>query len=282
MVVIVLLMTTCSATILPLNTFETQGISTSSVVAADGRMSHHTSLEWALSSEYLGFNAIIVNPFFPPVIVPEPPLNPLGEVQMYCSYHEDTLAQDGILDYRRSGSVETGPRLTGSYNVVNDRMITYISNYGGRLYSTEDLMLDNIGNALPILALSCPFAQNVAPCTPSFCNRVEAGSVIDMTLVSAVTSADLHTVTTGNPGFWPPVPSADEPAELSYHIRVTGINPPAQGLVSAYSAAQTREGGSICPGDGMAHESSFRENVRVDGRVDLFDYIINYESGLRR
>lgn len=280
---IIMLIGAASATILPLNTFETQGITTSTTLSIEGGMSSTTDLSWELSSEVLGANIFII-PFNPPLVVPEPPLHPSGEVQMYCSYRENTIVQSGSLDYRRISSVDTDATITGQYNVMNERLINYVADPGSRLYSEEALSLTTVGNSIPTqLSLACPFGvQNIGICTPAFCNQIEAGSVLDMTLVSAHTNADTRTVNRGNPLAWPPVPYADDPVQFQYQIRVTGINPPAHGLVSAYSGGYTREASGACPRNGLSQEITFREDVRVDGDIDLFNYLLDYESGIRR
>ncbi|HUU75225.1 MAG TPA: hypothetical protein VMW63_03945 [Methanoregulaceae archaeon] len=279
------------ADVLPPTPPETQGISTSTVVSSLGYLSHMSSLRWDLSSEVLGANVGIVDPTTEPPewgVFPEPPLNADGEAQMHCTYSERTDANNGIIGYTRSTEIDTLPNPGAAFNVENDRIFTFRGYEMGRIVSSEDMMMDTVGTPFNAeYSMICPFGVPESDnCIPAFCNRIESGSLIDMSVVSASSSADMRNVNLpGAPRHWPPFPSADDPALFDYGVRVSGLSEdtPSLGLVSAYAEMHGTEGGTECPGDYIAaQEFSFEELRRVDGDVSLFSYLIEYESGVRR
>jgi hypothetical protein len=148
-------------------------------------------------------------------------------------------------------------------------------------------MMNTVGT--PVDAFSstiCPFVSQTSRCYPAFCNRVQTGSTIDMSTVSAGSSARLRNVNEpGEPGFWPPMPSADDPSRLQYGIRVSGLSDeqPSVGFISAYLDIQKNEGGALCPGiPVLAQYIEIEEHRMVNGDVSLFSYLVEYESGIIR
>ena len=275
-----------SADVLPQNSPETQGISVSTNVLAEGSLSQGVELLWQISSEMLGANLVYGGEDIPePVLEPEPPLHPGGEVQSYVSYSENTQATLGLIEYRRIGSVETGARSAAQMNVENDRLITFVGADAGRIYSSEDIVMDNVGNYMSLYGMStlCPFLRATTDCLPGFCNRFEAGSEIDMSQVSVSTLADVRNINDlGEPGHWPPVPQVGEPARGEYAIRVTEIagTAPSIGKASAYSQVTINEGGLETPACPILRQAiEFQETRSVIGEITTFEYLVSYESG---
>lgn len=273
---------------LPPEAPETQGIGVSTNLIATGMMSQQAELQWGISSEVLGANIVYRGNPPEPVLEPEPPLNPGGEVQSHVVYSENTQAVLGSIDYRKESSLDTSVQLGPNPNVENVRQITFVADGIGRLYSTEDMSMFNVGNAIRSddgAAAICPFLSSIHECIPMFCNRFEAGSEIDMSVVSASTSAAIRNINpAGDPGYWTPVPVIDDPARADYRIRVSELETtPSIGLVSAYSKLHSTEGGSTCPGAPIAaQEITFTEERTAIGDVSLFQYLVSYESGVIR
>jgi len=273
--------------VLPPEPAETQGIGVSTNIIATGMLSQRVELQWGISSEILGANLVYRGEDIPvPVIEPEPPLNPGGEVQSHVVYSENTQAVLGSIDYRKESSLETSAQLGPNPNVENVRQITFVADDVGRLYSTEDMSMFNVGNSIRSDGGAiCPFLPGIHSCIPMFCNRFEAGSVIDMSVVSASTSAGIRNINpAGDPGYWTPVPVIDDPARADYRIRVAALEQsPSIGLVSAYTQIHTAEGGSACPGAAvLAQQFTFDEERTAIGDVSLFQYLVSYESGVVR
>lgn len=277
-----------SGTVLPFTEPETQGISVSTNVIAAGSITQDSELQWRLSSELLDSNLVFKGEDVPePVIEPEPPLNADGEVQAHIAYSEKTQANLGIIAYRKTSTVETEAAAGAGYNVMNDRLINFEGFDAGRIYSSENLMMHNVGNSIRTSSATiCPFAEGTLNCIPMFCNRIEAGSILDMSTVSVSTSAATRNVNIpGSMANWPPIPSADQPARLMYGIRVTGTGQgvPAVGSVSTSLDILKNEGGAFCPNRPVINQQiRFEESRNVLGDITLFDYLVTYESGLVR
>jgi len=276
------------ATVLPPNSAETQGILVFTDVLSSGFFSHVTSLRWDLSSEALGVN-VYYDPWTEETVIdPEPPLNEAWEVQMRCSYLEDTDANNGVIDYTRNTDIDTAATVRGGSNVENKRLVAFEGYDGGRFVSTEDTVMDTVGTCIPryestLCPLDNPYEELID--IPPFCNFVQTGSLIDMSTLSASTTSTLRNVNPpGEPGFDPPMPSADNPAVHHYDILVTGreSGEPAMGIVSSYSRIHSLEGGEECPGFGPAQEINFEEYREVNGNVSHFSYLVEYESGIIR
>ncbi len=280
------------ADVLPPSGDETQGITVSTDVAVAGDFKHESSLQWRVSSEFLGVNVYLGGDEIPePVIEPEPPLNMIREVQSECTYSEDTIAENGVVLYSKSSALETGAVFSPNDNVRNDRQFYFSGFDDGRIVSTENMMMNNYGTAIRSDALFiCPFARGVTECVPSFCNRMEAGSVIDTSIISAASSSEIRNI---NPPSGittdPPMPVAEFPAEASYRISIRGIDSstPTEGLVSVYTDMVIREGRDVpprleagCPY--LFEEIKFEESRSFYGEIDLFTYEVDYESGVVR
>ena len=282
-IISILLIAPTLADILPPSPPETQGITTSTVASVTGDLSHQADLRWDLSSEVLGANVV---PQFleDPIIEPEPPLWEFNEVQMYMTYSEDTQALNGLMEYRKESSVDTRVNPGAGFNVENERLIAFIGLDAGRLISQENLMMSTVGTTVDIPGSTlCPFAPDDIMCWPNFCNRIETGSTIDMSIVSAGSSAQLRNVNNpGAPGQWPPMPSVDDPARLRYNIRVTEIDDiPSEGFVSAYLDIHNLEGETLC-WDKLGQQFDLEEHRMVNGDVSMFEYLVRYESGIVR
>lgn len=102
----------------------------------------------------------------------------------------------------------------------------------------------------------------------SFCNRVEAGSTIDMTIANVRTTSQSGFVAS----------PADYPLELDHAILVTEYVPgiPSQGMASAFIDTLILEG----RGDGtsLMEQIRFEEYTSVKGNITVFDKLMHYES----
>lgn len=87
----------------------------------------------------------------------------------------------------------------------------------------------------------------------------------------------------GDPGFFPPIPVSDEPARLFFQTDVTGFNSnlPANGMISVHFDEQGKEGGNDFPGlPEPSLEIKVHEYREIIGSTSLFDYAVNYVSGI--
>jgi hypothetical protein len=280
------------AAVLPQQPDEIQGLQIETSLVSAGGFHQTTSIDWALSSELLGVNYVEAGEDWPEFVsIPEPPLNPLGEVQSHVTYSEDSQANVGNLSFDKTTSLDTASVAVGQYNVQNDRLITFDGSGAGSLLSSEDMTMYNVGTCF-ILPCSCPFCSAFGISgfmnTTPFCSKIEVGSDLDVSKVAAVTSSGIKNVNKQTPtddstlGFiWPPVPNAGDPAMAHYMIQVNelGQGQPSEGSVATNLKIKTIE--SKCPGNTIPSlELNVDESRSVMGDISLFDYMMDYKDGI--
>ncbi len=275
-----------SAVVLPPSDPEFPALTIDTVVDAIGSMSQESEVQWELSSEILGANLVYEGDPEPiPIVIPEPPLSPYGEVQSYVSYSEDTQANMGIISYRKDTELDTKPQAGAQYNLQNERLITFTGIDAGTLLSAEEMAMYNVGNCGPVL-FTCPFCYGDCSClNPAFCSRVEAGSDLDMSQVAAHTSGGIRNVNKAGDWINAPniIPTADEPALAQYLVQVTemGQGKPSIGSVSTHvkiSEGDSRSG--IIDLKELMQQLNIEEFRSIKGQINLFEYQMNYESRL--
>jgi hypothetical protein len=280
------------AAVLPQQPDEVQGLQIETSLLSSGGFHQTTAIDWALSSELLGVNYFEAGEDWPEFVSsPEPPLNPLGEVQSYVTYSEDSQANIGTISFDKTTGLDTESLAVGQYNVQTERLITFDGIGGGSLLSSEYTTMHNVGNCF-ILPCTCPFgsAFNISGLlnTSPFCSKIEFGSDLDVSRVAAATSSGIRNVNKQSPtvdseiGFiWPPIPNADEPAMAHYMVQVTdmGEGQPSQGVVATDLKIQVIE--SKCPGNlRPGEELNVDESRSVSGDISLFEYLMDYKDGI--
>lgn len=105
---------------------------------------------------------------------------------------------------------------------------------------------------------------------PAFCNRIEAGSTIELTSGSATTSSLDRFISGG--GF--------DPVEMEYLLNVRGsmTDVPATGSVSAYMEGLVQEGSP--DKTGVSEILKFYEQTSASGSITSFQKIMHYRSGI--
>jgi hypothetical protein len=218
-------------------------------------------------------------------MVAEPPLNPDAEVQSRVTYSEDTKANIGIMSYRKTSTVDTHPQVGNQYNIENIRLITFTGIGAGTILSSEDMVLSAAGTCTRT-PFTCPFSKGEIEPNPPFCSKVQAGSDLDMSRVSAITSAGIRNVNkAADLNTWPPIPTADEGAKAQYQIQVTtmGGDAPSIGSVSAYLKISESDGRSEFAGCPLIFQQIDIDEFRsISGKIDLFEYQVNYESKIEQ
>ena len=244
-------------------TFETQGIATSVSVNAIGNFESHTNIQWS---------SVDGNPG----VFPVPPL--VGTEAYYVSsFVADTLSLGtGFVAFDRTTDVETSAAVLNQYNIESTQALGYFGIDGGRVTSEEDIMVD--GAALPVATAAqvpCPFAANAAPLFPAYCNRATAGSSIDMTVASVITSSNDRFV----------MSNTNFPVELNSDIRVTEFaDVPSIGMAEGHMEVLIQEARSGVGANGgnpflQSERITMSENTVVDGEITLFERLQHYESG---
>jgi len=238
-------------------TLETQTISTTTSVIADGVVMDNAGLAWSLSNDVLN----------------NPPLG-AGEVQYTTAYDASTVAQAGSTTFVKTMAIDTRNKVLGQSNVKADTAVTFIATAdGGNIVGSENLMIDGAGNVTTASdRMLCPFSSQPVDQIPAYCNIVQAGSKYDLTVGSVTTAANDKFVGT----------DATAPVVLNYAINVKPYGTsagqiPAIGAVSAYVKAHIQE--ARVNGTAKAEDLTYSESSSAQGTITAFNKVIAYQSG---
>ncbi len=258
-------LTGCAMAAKPVNqTPETQGIVTSTAINAQGTVTESESLAWTIVNNG-PINA--------------PPLGSIGtqgEVQYTTGYNQNVMAVSGLTQYNKAFSVDTANKIADASNVKVATNVQFIAVDTGRMTFSEDILLDGVGNASETAgAMLCPFGPASSTFIPDFCNIVQMGSSMDVTLVSAETSAADRFVAA----------TADVPNVVTYSISAKGLSAgnqtiPALGTVSAFMKAHIME----ARGDSSdkSEDLTYSETSTASGLINSFSKSMSYMDGMRR
>ncbi len=254
-------LTGCAMAAKPVNqTPETQGIVTSTAINAQGTVTETESLSWT--------------------IVNNGPINkpPLGdeEVQYSTGYNQNVMAVSGLTQYNKAFAVDTANKIADGSNVKVGTNIQYIAVDTGRMTFSEDILLDGAGeSSVTANSMLCPFGPSTSAVIPDFCNIVQMGSSMDVTLVSAETSASDRFVAA----------TADVPNAVAYSISAKGLafgntSVPAVGTVSAFMKAHIMEARG--DSDEKSEDLTYSETSSASGLINSFVKTMSYQDGMRR
>lgn len=233
---------------------ESSGLIVTTSADCTGTFQDHEGLSWQATNGNLSNN---------------PPISGPGEAVNTVGYNENTIAVGGHTTYDKTLSVDTGNKTASESNLNSDKVVTYeATEPGGRMVSSEDVMVETVGNGGT--GTSGPFGPTGAT-VPAENSRVTAGSTMDVTEVSAHTSATARTVSGSTAGI-----------ELTYNIEAHGLNQtpgnetPAVGSASAYVDADIQTGNDNSTSLGT--EASYHDVTSVDGLFELAKEV-SYKSG---
>ena len=237
---------------------ETQGITTALTIQAVGTVTETESMVWQLTNaNKLATNSATLG---------------VDQAQYVSSYTENTIADQGLVSYVKTMSIDTANKVGNQYNVKTQKIVEFVGLDTGRMLSDESLLLDGAGNDQATRDLMlCPFASTAYTTFPAFCNIIEVGSEVDVTLASLTTSADERHV----------MANADPAVAVDYNIKMTGFGDiPAMGSAMAYINAHIQEARNA--GAEKAEDLVYSEVSTASGEITLFQKAINYQSGMRR
>lgn len=207
-------------------TRQTQGITTVTHVVVYGTFTDSAEAVWVSSNQDLRNN---------------PPLNNYSderdeqgaltgnqawtpEAQYTMSYSEQTLADNGYIEWDKTVSLDTGNKVANQDNFKATTQFDFVSfeDAFGRATFSESLMLDgaSMGSAAGNRML-CPFGTGDSGYIPAYCNIVEMGSSFTGSRVSMITQASERHVAA----------SADVPVGMSYSIGLSGIGSAAAWII---------------------------------------------------
>jgi hypothetical protein len=289
-VVLLAFITAVSADLLVNRTPEIQGLATATSVNVQGTVTETDSGAWVTRDDlYFDVFGTDDPPFygFGPGALTDPLL---GDQEMVTTgYNDNIAAVSGQTTLLKSVGISTGNQIADGSNFKAATDMQYIAIDTGRATRSEDLLIDSAGNETdPVeIYILCPFASEnlVDDDIPAHCNIAQAGSSIDTTLTSVVTSADDRFVGT----------DSAIPVVLNYNINAKGItlgnqSSPMIGSVSAYLKVHVQEGGetnfsgdfasAVKSATTKAEDLSYSETSTASGLISGFSKSMNYQSGL--
>jgi len=252
---------------------ETQGVVTSTSVNIVGNFASATEIQWRITDKWDGGL-----PSIPPLL---PDTAPFAAAIYESTYTEDTQSHGvGLMLYDKETDIETSGQISGQWNIEATKQIAFIGVDGAYVVSSDNIMVD--GAATPARVQEryiCPFLPATMLLTPTYCNRAEAGSTIDMTIANVRTTTTDRFV----------MPSGDHPVELNHDLRVTELvtDVPSVGLASAYmdiliqeARSQTAPYRRQVTAVNLMERIEFSEETTADGAITLFEKLMHYESAL--
>jgi hypothetical protein len=253
---------------------ESQGFTTLTDMQTLGTVTETDSLAWRIKSD--GFRD---------------PYGGLDNNQLYSynaaeysmTYSEATIADQGLVSYTKQGSVDTQAKAEGQQNVDMQKVVEFVGLDTGRMVSDEEQVLDGAGTPFTLSnTFICPFALDTSEYLPAFCNIVQEGSAVDITLGSLATQAEDRFVTPVQSRAGWDLPISDSGVESGYQVRLTGFGDlPALGSADAYMNVHVQEGRGLLPYDELkAEDLVFSEDTTASGDITLFQKVMNYDSKL--
>jgi hypothetical protein len=218
---------------------EIQGLTTHTVIMANGSFSHASDLAIEITDDLNGLNGI------PPLgdsseegsidVISYQPLVEIAQAQnMGATYYESVYSEDtgsngmGSIGYTKDLDATTGAVLAGQSNIAATKQIMYTGEPGSEVLSNDFISVMGASNPSPSArfglglnteapapgALSsdkfiCPFSAGSI--SPAFCNSVQANSAIGMSVADVTTTTSARFI----------MASADPGVALSHNIQVS-------------------------------------------------------------
>jgi hypothetical protein len=209
-------------------------------------------------------------------------------VEYTSTYTEETIADQGLVTYTKGMTTDTSGMATSNlFNVQTEKVVEFIGADTSRMISAENSVLDGAGlSFMDEDVMICPFASPNHNMNPDFCNIVQEGSSVDLTLGSLTTSMDQRYImdVAGQRGLiedWD-LPVSDPGVESDYTIKLTGFGDiPAMGSAEAYINVHVQEGRNYQTDfvyDVKAEDLVYSETTTASGDITLFQKVMGYDS----
>jgi hypothetical protein len=277
----------------PINrTPEIQGLVTGTSANVQGTVTETDSGSWITrDNPYFDFHGFDEPPAygFGPGALTDPLIG--DQAIVTTGYNDNLAAVSGQAEFTKSTAINTGNQIADVSNLKTSTNLQFIAIGTGRATRSEDILLDSAANQTDPteIYVLCPFASDDTLDTygiPAHCNIVEAGSSIDTTLASVVTSADERFV------------GADSgvPIALDYAIDAKGItagnqSSPMIGSASAFLNVHTQEARQpdetanteaeyLASWTKKSQDLSYTESSSASGLISDFNKVVRYQSGL--
>jgi len=237
-------------------TRETQGITTVTHVVVYGTFTDSADVVWQSSNQDLRNNPPLNN-YSDDIIQTSSGLQNTNnqtwtpEAQYTMSYSEQTLADNGYIEWDKTASLDTGNKVANQDNFKVTTQFDFVSfeDAYGRATFSESLLLDaaSMGSGASNRYL-CPWGTGDSGFIPAYCNIVEMGSSFTGSRVSMITQANERHVAA----------SGDVPVAMSYNVALSGV-----GSAAAWINAHIMEGRT-----GAAYDNVSGTSIAPSGYVD--------------
>src|SRR5512139_769153 len=200
---------------------EVQGLAVSTTVIAAGNFNQASSVDLTIASGETS--------------IPEAP--PLVNGTYYQSvYTEDTQNSEvGFISYDKDLDVSTANKVSGQYNIQAVKQVTYLGVDASSMITNDYMMVDGAGDNYGTIGdkMLCPFGAEKQ--APSFCNRVETGSNMNLKVANLNTQMGDRFI----------MKSADPGVAIFNNVGVSSYaaDLPSKGSVSAFIRGSIKEGG---------------------------------------
>jgi hypothetical protein len=248
---------------------EVQGLSTSTTVIAAGNFNAASSVQVTSIHGEDNLGEI-------------PPLD--SSVYYTSLYTEDTQNSEvGYVSYDKDLDVSTANKISGQYNIQAVKQVTYLGVDASSMITNDYMLLDGAGDDYGNIGdtLICPFGSDTTQ-APSFCNRIETGSSMNLKVANLNTQMGDRFI----------MKSADPGIAIYNNVGVGSYTSdlPSQGSVSAYIKGSIKEGGRdikegeddaqevIEPATDLYETVVFSDTTGVSGTISTFAKSMSYSS----
>jgi hypothetical protein len=241
---------------------EVQGLAVSTTVIAAGNFNQASSVDLTIASGETS--------------IPEAP--PLVNGTYYQSvYTEDTQNSEvGFISYDKDLDVSTANKVSGQYNIQAVKQVTYLGVDASSMVTNDYMMVDGAGDNYGTIGdkMLCPFGAEKQ--APSFCNRVETGSNMNLKVANLNTQMGDRFI----------MKSADPGVAIFNNVGVSSYaaDLPSKGSVSAFIRGSIKEGGRedeavFDEEDEDLYETVvFSDTTGVSGDITTFAKSMSYSS----
>jgi len=262
LLILLLLTGVVGADRLPPEMPENQVFSIDTTISATGIIDESTATDWVVAKE-----------------------DPLEENNLNASdvislvvYHDTLKANGGSVAEAKKYEFDSQSKGSRTYNIEQEKVLSYLSREGSLLTGSERLLMDNTGNySTSTSTVACVFADEARYLVPAFCNVVEAKSdLININHAKISTKAQIRSAG----GF-------STPTGLNYRIAVTpdGKSAYAEGTVWTSFAGSIMEARDTNQSDDTwnktAATNSWKDITRSSGEIKNLQKTFGYRSGMR-
>ena len=269
---------------------ETQGFTTATAISTLGTVTETDNIVTLISGNHQGL---------PPGIMP---LYYEWESVYTSSYTEHTIADQGLVTYTKGMTTDTAGMATSNlYNVQTSKVVEFVGSDTGRMISDENSVLDGAGSLfIDQDIMICPFASLEYGINPAFCNIVQEGSSVDLTMGSLATTTEQRYIMK-SAGFYTEgegqgdeetvfdyeLPVSDPGVESNYQIKLTGFGDvPALGSAEAFIGVHIQEAKGINISystdpttlNQKGEDLTYSETTTASGDISLFKKVMGYTS----